>query len=233
LRAHRAHQVSEQDLALAGAARELSFGDFLRAALEINPAAVDNTYLRAFGARLPSRRWEQRAEPEACQSLKELNFSFDELMRRATAFLDNMSAVGILEDFERSLGTIFSRLGLSRPPHYEHKQRLVDLIASDPNFEPVDAVEITREDEHLVADLTRFDRQLYEECRRSLARNSKAKQPAAQGFASDVLPIIHQIEANGVTGPRAVAAALNARGIPTVRGGTWDAATVRSLLALS
>jgi hypothetical protein len=113
LRAHRAHQVSGQELTLAAAARELCFGDFLRAALEINPAAVDNSYLRAFGADLPSRRWEQRSEPEACQSLEELGFSFDELMRHATSFLDKMSAVGILEDFERSLGTIFSQLRLT------------------------------------------------------------------------------------------------------------------------
>jgi hypothetical protein len=203
------------------------------AALDINPAAVDNTYLRAFGAHLPSHRWEQRAEPEACRSLEELDFSSDELMRRATAFLDNMSAVGILEDFERSLGTIFSQFGLSRPRNYEVKQRLVDLIASDPNFEPVDAVTITRGDEHLVADLTRFDQQLYQERRRSLARNSKPRQSAAEGFPAKVLPIVRQIEANGVTGPRAVAAALNARGIPSVRGGAWDASTVRSLFTRS
>jgi hypothetical protein len=41
----------------------------------------------------------------------------------------------------------------------------------------------------------------------------------AETFAANVLPIIHQIQAAGAETPRAVAAALNARGIRTARGG--------------
>jgi hypothetical protein len=43
--------------------------------------------------------------------------------------------------------------------------------------------------------------------------------------------IVRQIEAAGVTTHRAIAAALNARGIRTVRGGAWHGGTVRNLLA--
>jgi hypothetical protein len=46
-----------------------------------------------------------------------------------------------------------------------------------------------------------------------------------------VLPIIHQIQAAGAATPRAIAAALNARGIRTARGGTWHDSTVRNVLA--
>ena len=46
----------------------------------------------------------------------------------------------------------------------------------------------------------------------------------------NVLPIIRQIEASGVRGHRAIAAALNARGVRTARGGDWHATTVRNLM---
>jgi hypothetical protein len=44
----------------------------------------------------------------------------------------------------------------------------------------------------------------------------------------NVLPIVRQIEAAGATTHRAIAAALNVRGIRTARGGDG---TVRNLLA--
>ncbi len=47
---------------------------------------------------------------------------------------------------------------------------------------------------------------------------------------SNALPIVHQIEAAGATTHRAIAAALNARGIRTARGGAWHDSTVRNLL---
>jgi DNA invertase Pin-like site-specific DNA recombinase len=58
-----------------------------------------------------------------------------------------------------------------------------------------------------------------------------ANRAAADAFAANVLPIVRQIEAAGATTPRAIAAALNARGIRTVRGGGWYDSTVRNLLA--
>jgi hypothetical protein len=54
---------------------------------------------------------------------------------------------------------------------------------------------------------------------------------AADAFAANVLPIVRQIQASGATTTRAIAAALNARGIRTVRGGAWHDSTVRNLLA--
>ena len=58
-----------------------------------------------------------------------------------------------------------------------------------------------------------------------------ANRAAADQFAANVLPIVRQIEAAGAKTPRAIAAALNARGIRTARGGGWHDATVRNLLA--
>jgi DNA invertase Pin-like site-specific DNA recombinase len=53
-----------------------------------------------------------------------------------------------------------------------------------------------------------------------------ANRAAADRHAANVLPIIRDIQAAGVTTLRAIAAALNARGIHTARGG----ATVRNVL---
>ncbi len=52
----------------------------------------------------------------------------------------------------------------------------------------------------------------------------------ADAHAANILPIIRQIQASGIITLRAVADALNARGIQTARGGRWHAATVRNVL---
>jgi DNA invertase Pin-like site-specific DNA recombinase len=62
-------------------------------------------------------------------------------------------------------------------------------------------------------------------------KGAASNREAAAAFAVNVLPIIRQIEASGVRGHRAIAAALNARGVRTARGGDWHATTVRNVLA--
>jgi hypothetical protein len=53
----------------------------------------------------------------------------------------------------------------------------------------------------------------------------------ADRHAANVLPIIREIQKAGATSLRAIAEALNARGIATARGGRWQAMTVSNLLA--
>jgi DNA invertase Pin-like site-specific DNA recombinase len=62
------------------------------------------------------------------------------------------------------------------------------------------------------------------------AKGTATSRAAADAFASNVLPIVQQIEASGVTSLRGIADVLNARGVRTARGGTWHAATVRNML---
>lgn len=45
------------------------------------------------------------------------------------------------------------------------------------------------------------------------------------------MPVIRQLQADGVTTTRAIAEALNPRGVRTARGGEWHHSTVRNLLA--
>jgi DNA invertase Pin-like site-specific DNA recombinase len=53
----------------------------------------------------------------------------------------------------------------------------------------------------------------------------------ADRVAGNVLPIISEIRKTGALTLRAIADALNARGVPTPRGGKWHAMSVRNALA--
>lgn len=52
----------------------------------------------------------------------------------------------------------------------------------------------------------------------------------AEAHARTVAPAIREAKAAGATSLRAIAAALNARGIATARGGRWEAQTVSNVL---
>ncbi len=62
-------------------------------------------------------------------------------------------------------------------------------------------------------------------------KGATANKAAAATFAANVLPVVRQIQSSGATNLRAIAEALNARGIRTARGGAWHDSTVRNLLA--
>jgi DNA invertase Pin-like site-specific DNA recombinase len=52
----------------------------------------------------------------------------------------------------------------------------------------------------------------------------------AARFAANVLPIIHQLEADGVKTKTGIARALAERGVPTPRGGRWNHGLVSAIL---
>ena len=55
----------------------------------------------------------------------------------------------------------------------------------------------------------------------------------ADQHAANILPIIREAQKAGATTLRAVAEALNARGISTARGGSWHAMSVKNMLERS
>jgi DNA invertase Pin-like site-specific DNA recombinase len=63
------------------------------------------------------------------------------------------------------------------------------------------------------------------------SKGRAAVQQAADEFAANTLPIVRQLQSQGMTSLRKLAAALNERRVPTARGGTWQAVQVRNLLA--
>ena len=52
----------------------------------------------------------------------------------------------------------------------------------------------------------------------------------ANRFASNVAPVIREIQSSGVASHRGIARSLNARGVATARGGEWTAVQVGSIL---
>ena len=59
----------------------------------------------------------------------------------------------------------------------------------------------------------------------------EAMQRAADARAADLTPIIAELQASGSESLRAIAAGLNARGIPTARGaGQWSAVQVARVI---
>lgn len=62
------------------------------------------------------------------------------------------------------------------------------------------------------------------------ARGGAATRAKAVTRAWDVAPIIEEVQAAGAVSLREIAAGLNARGIPTARGGEWSAVQVKRAL---
>lgn len=62
------------------------------------------------------------------------------------------------------------------------------------------------------------------------ARGAAATAEAARRFAQNVAPVIREVQASGVASLRGVAAALNARGVRTARGGRWAAEQVAAVI---
>ncbi len=64
--------------------------------------------------------------------------------------------------------------------------------------------------------------------------NAKAAQGAtrtADAYARKVAPVLARITSTGTTGPSAIARELNARAVPTARGGKWIAQGVINIIA--
>ena len=62
------------------------------------------------------------------------------------------------------------------------------------------------------------------------AKGAAANGAQADRHAANILPIIREIQAAGITTLKGIAEALNARGIRTARGGRWHNSTVRNAL---
>ena len=60
-----------------------------------------------------------------------------------------------------------------------------------------------------------------------------ANRAAADQFASNVLPIVREVQASGLSTLQTIADALNARGVRTARGGQWHSSCVQSSIARS
>jgi DNA invertase Pin-like site-specific DNA recombinase len=60
--------------------------------------------------------------------------------------------------------------------------------------------------------------------------SAEARGDRAEARATDLAPIIKELQAGGATSLRAIAAGLNEAGIPTARGGEWSSPQVMRIL---
>ncbi len=60
--------------------------------------------------------------------------------------------------------------------------------------------------------------------------HTQVLQEKADRFAANIMPIIHDLQTQGITGYRAIARALNTRGIQTTNQRQWYPTTVKNLL---
>jgi DNA invertase Pin-like site-specific DNA recombinase len=124
------------------------------------------------------------------------------------------------------------------------------LMDSGVEFVAVDNPHATRLTLHILAAVAEHERAMISERTKAALAAAKARGRKLGGpklalatklgnaanaanadrFAANVAPIIRQVQKSGATSLRAVAAALAARGIPTARGGEWNAAQVANVL---
>ena len=96
---------------------------------------------------------------------------------------------------------------------------------------------------HVYAALAEKERRMISERTRAALAARKARgaklgnrtnlAEAARRFAANVAPVIRQVRDSGVSSLRGIAAALNAHGVRTARGGRWAATQVAAVLALT
>jgi DNA invertase Pin-like site-specific DNA recombinase len=65
--------------------------------------------------------------------------------------------------------------------------------------------------------------------KKGAAVRSRVLQEKAERFANRVLPIIKELELQGITSYKGIARALNARGVPTANKRQWYGGTVRNI----
>jgi len=124
-----------------------------------------------------------------------------------------------------------------------------NLMESGVDFVAVDMPDANRLTVHILAAVAEHEREMISQRTKAALKAAKARgvklgcpNPAkgskvgvaaqkakADQFAANVVPIIQEIEASGITSYLGIAKALNARGIQTARGGEWYAATVRNV----
>lgn len=124
------------------------------------------------------------------------------------------------------------------------------LMESGVEFVAVDMPEASRLTIHILAAVAEHERVMISQRTKSALQAAKARgtklgspspkngaaarshvlQEKAKRFADGVLPIIKELQTQGITSYKSIARALNARGISTANNRQWHGGTVRNLL---
>ena len=127
---------------------------------------------------------------------------------------------------------------------------IATLMDSGVEFVAVDNPHANKLTVHILAAVAQHERELIAQRTRDALQAAKARgtklgnpklaaarkhaiegnKAAAARYATNVLPVIREIQASGVKSLRGVARALLARGVATARGGTWTPVQVSDIL---
>jgi DNA invertase Pin-like site-specific DNA recombinase len=124
-----------------------------------------------------------------------------------------------------------------------------NLMESGVDFVAVDMPDANRLTVHILAAVAEHERVIISQRTKAALKAAKARgvklgspnprkgsrlgvaahKASADQFAANIMPIIREVEATGITSYSGIAKVLNARGIRTARGGDWHPATVRNI----
>ncbi len=124
-----------------------------------------------------------------------------------------------------------------------------NLMESGVDFVAVDMPDANRLTVHILAAVAEHERLIISQRTKAALKAAKARgvklgspnprkgsrlavaahKANADRFADNIMPIIREIEATGITSHSGIAKVLNTRGIRTARGGDWHPATVRNI----
>ncbi len=124
------------------------------------------------------------------------------------------------------------------------------LMESEVEFIAVDMPEANRLTIHILAAVAEHEREMISQRTKAALQAAKARgaklgspdpkkgaairsqvlQDKADRFAANTLPVIRGLQAEGVTGYKALARALNARGVATANQGKWYGTTVKNVM---
>ena len=127
---------------------------------------------------------------------------------------------------------------------------IATLMESGVEFVAVDNPHANKLTVHILAAVAQHERELIAQRTREALRAAKARgkklgnpklaearkfaiegnRASAARYAANVLPVMREIQASGISSLRGVARALTARGIATARGGEWTPVQVSDIL---
>lgn len=128
---------------------------------------------------------------------------------------------------------------------------IATLMESGVEFVAVDNPHANKLTVHILAAVAQHEREMISErtkaalqaakARGTVLGNPRLREAAATGvaalkanadrFASNVLPLIREIQASGVTSANAIATRLNQRGVKTARNGRWTHVQVKMVMS--
>jgi hypothetical protein len=157
-RAHSREHAVNNGLRHVLLAIDNDFATFLRKLQEFATSGIDNMYARAYGGCLPMGG-DSSAFGKA--SLEAFGGGAV-LTAAATRFLDSCTAVGILEQYDRSVDLIFRSLKLEPPAKIAARMTTTEVAKRFHTSKLLDDFEVSQEAEEELERLTRFDRIIYE-----------------------------------------------------------------------